>query len=66
MCRGSCVWILCLVWVVHARSHFAFHGPVVAVDSVPFPPPLFRAWYSKALKPVVYSEPADDFSESRV
>lgn len=37
---------------------------VGAVDSVPFPPPLFRAWYSKALKPIVYFEPADDFTES--
>lgn len=66
MCQGGCVWIFCLTPVVHARSHLAFHGAVVAVDSVPFPPLLFRAWYSKALKPIVYSEPADDFTESRV
>lgn len=36
------------------------------MGSVPFPPPLFRAWYSKALKPIVYFELADDFTESRV
>lgn len=48
------------------QSPLASPSAVGAVDSVPFPPPLFRAWYSKALKPMVYSEPADDFTESRV
>lgn len=61
MCQGSYVWILsCLS--VHAKSHLAMG----AVDAVPFPPPLFRACYSRALKPVLYSEPAGDFTESRV
>lgn len=64
MCQGGYIWILC-VFSVRVKSPLAFPSAVGAVGSVPFPPLLFRAWYSKALKPIVYSEPADDFTESR-
>lgn len=65
MCQGSYVWTLsCLS--VHAKSHLAFQDAMGAVDAVPFPSPLFRACYSKALKPVLYAEPAGDFTECRV